>query len=64
MNQFDWHMVLDVAQLGMTALVIPLIKVLLSIKMELAHFNATVESLIKRIERVENWQDRSFRDRT
>jgi hypothetical protein len=57
-------MVLDVAQLGMTALVIPLIKVLLSIKMELAHFNATVESLIKRIERVENWQDRSFRDRT
>lgn len=54
---FDWHVLLELAQLLLTLLVIPLIKVLLGIKIELSHFNAVLEGLTKRMERIETWQD-------
>ena len=61
MNGVDWHTILELTQMLLTLLVIPLIKVLLGIKVELAHFNATVEGLVARIKRIEEWQDNGRR---
>jgi hypothetical protein len=48
---------LSLIQIALSACVIPLIKILWDIKIELAPLAKAIEGLDKRVERVERWQD-------
>ena len=50
---------LSIVQISLSALVIPLIKVLWDIKIELVPLASAIKSLDGRVERVERWQDKS-----